>query len=179
MLSLPPPLSLPPHPPKAPFFQSMHDIRDLRRSQPHFLKLLKMGKHCLWRIIKGHLAAVHHNEALHIFCYIFHTVGNQKNGNAALLVKKRDLIQNLVPSFGSSPAVGSSRIRILGFMASTPAIATRFSVPGKLKRRFSIVFFFKTNLTERFFRLHFCFLSGKSLIHGVKHTSDKTSFSKS
>ena len=72
---------------------------------------------------------------------------NKNNGDPSFFMKERDLIQNVVSSFRiktSRRLIKNQDLRIHGENACNGN--PLFLPAGKLKRRLSVVFFFKTNL---------------------------------
>lgn len=118
---------------KTPFFKSFIIYVILGAASPIFQVLYNV-KNILRCIIKGKPAVVHDNNSVHIFCHVLHTVGHKHYG--ILCFSCTSFIIPRISSLptGSSPAVGSSSTIYSGFIAITPAIATRLFVLPTIQR---------------------------------------------
>ena len=71
---------------------------DCGAAKSYRLKLRIMRKHLLRQSIKHHGTVIHHNDAIHIFRHIFHTVRYQKNRDSKFPVHLRNQSKDFIAS---------------------------------------------------------------------------------
>ena len=106
--------------------------------QDLFVLTFIMFKNIMWGIIIHNLPLIHYNNSFGVVSHILHTMRNKDYSYSFFSLSSFRRFNILSLPAGSRPAVGSSKISISGFIASTPAIATRlFWPPDSSKGVFS------------------------------------------
>ena len=124
-----------------------------------------MGEDFLRLIIKRHMAVIHNDDPLDIFCDILHAVRYEHNGNAARLMQQRQLVKDFIAPLRVKACrrlVENQKIRV--HREHTGNRHAALLAAGKFKRRFFIHLFGKSDVLQRFFRTLSALLGGKSLV---------------
>ena len=110
-----------------------------------------MAEHVLRGVVKHLLAAAHHHQPVRVLRHVFHAVGHEDDGHAAVVLQAVDQVQDLIPSSGIQSGGGlvqDQHFRPHGEHAGDGH--SSLLAAGQLERRLLIILFLQAHQFQRF-----------------------------